>query len=344
MGVEPKGTGYINTWKNASDALGVKILVNTKMVEIIREKPLSGKVLGIRAMGEDGEELTFRSKCVIVATGGFAGDVNFRIKHDHRWTEEFPSSNYPNATAEGLTIVADVGGDLTGMDYIQLVPASYDLIMKKPTTRITQVTADQIYINERGERIVNSDAGRDQLRDAIYAQKDHMAFQLCDEGGRQRFKATYPHRFISDEKINACINNMTLYSGDSIQELAENSGIDPEELENTIKKYNDIVDHKHDDEFGTKPIFLKYKFEKPPFYAWRVSLMVHHTMGGVRINKKAQVMDRWGKVIPKLYAVGEVTGGIHGANRLGGNALLDIHVFGIIAGENAAKKVLGKGG
>ena len=148
---------------------------------------------------------------MIIATGGFAGDVGFRIKHDNRWTEEFPSSNYPDVTGEGIMMVADVGGDLVGMDYIQLLPAPYDMILKKSTTRVTQVIADQIYINENGERIVNSDARRDQLRDALYAQKGHMGFQICDEGGRQRAKTTYHYRYINDKQIETGVNNFTLF-------------------------------------------------------------------------------------------------------------------------------------
>jgi succinate dehydrogenase/fumarate reductase flavoprotein subunit len=137
-----------------------------------------------------------------------------------------------------------------------------------------------------------------------------MGFQLCDEGGRQRAKDTYPYRFVGDREIEASVENGTLFRGGSVQEVAERAGIDSEGLVETVAR------------------------------VWRVAPRAHHTMGGVRIDREARVLDRWGEVIPGLYAVGEVTGGIHGANRVGGNALLEIHVFGIIAGENAAKEAL----
>jgi flavocytochrome c len=340
MGVEPRGKGYVNAWKRAAESLGVEILLNTRMTAIVREGLLSGRVLGVRAVNDSGRELAFKAECVIVATGGFAGDVGFRVKHDHRWTGEFPSSNYPGVTGEGLMMVADVGGDLVGMDYIQLLPHPYDLAMQRATTRVTQVIADQIYVNRAGERVVNSDARRDQLRDALYAQEGHMGFQLCDEGGRQRAKDTYPYRFVGDREIEASVENGTLFRGGSVQEVAERAGIDSEGLVETVARYNEYVDLGRDDEWGKNPAFLTNRFEEPPFYVWRVAPRAHHTMGGVRIDREARVLDRWGEVIPGLYAVGEVTGGIHGANRVGGNALLEIHVFGIIAGENAAKEAL----
>jgi len=339
--VDPRGTGYIKVLKQAADNLGVEILLETKMTEIIRETPLSGKILGVKAVDKEGKDITFKAKSVIIATGGFAGDADFRLKYDHRWTKDFHNRNYPGQTADALVIAADIGADRIGMDHIQLQVTAFDLKTQQPTTNLASAVEDQIYVNQRGERIVKSDARRDKIRDAIYEQPNHTAFRLCDERGRQRAKGIYPHRNISDREIDASLKSGKLFRGRTIRKVAEKAGVDPDGLENTVAKYNKYVDQGFDEKFGQKPIFLRFKLEKPPYYLWRISTAMHHTMGGLRINKKTQVLDRWGKVISGLYAAGEVTGGIHGSNRVGGNALLDIHVFGMIAGRNAAKEAQG---
>ena len=136
------------------------------------------------------------------------------------------------------------------------------------------------------------------------------------------------------EKINEA------WSAPTIRELAVKMGVDPDGLEATIKRYNGFVDAKKDDDFNKTAVNLTKKIEKGPFWACYTGMTVHHTMGGLNTNTKAQCLDWTGAVIPRLYAAGEITGGIHGTNRVGGNAVLDCFVFGQIAGENAAKEVV----
>lgn len=114
-------------------------------------------------------------------------------------------------------------------------------------------------------------------------------------------------------------------------------GVPADALKKTIDEYNSFVEKKIDPKFGKADRNLAFKIEKAPFWASLSGMAVHHTMGGVRINGEAKVIDRQGEVIPGLFAAGEITGGIHGSNRVGGNAILDIHVFGRIAGRSAAK-------
>ena len=109
--IDSRGTGYIKVWKQAAEKLGVEILLETKMTEIIRENTLSGRILGVKAIDEEGKEIVFKAKSVIIATGGFVGDADFKIKYDHRWTEDFHDRNYPGQTAEGLVIAADIGAE-----------------------------------------------------------------------------------------------------------------------------------------------------------------------------------------------------------------------------------------
>ncbi|MEM2328952.1 MAG: FAD-binding protein, partial [Nitrososphaerota archaeon] len=122
------------------------------------------------------------------------------------------------------------------------------------------------------------------------------------------------------------------------------AGINPDNLVETVNNWNRYVDEGYDPEFKRRDLPMKkgdpmLKIDTPPFYAIKGRPSLHHTMGGLHINTKAQVLDVEGKVIPGLYAAGEITGGIHGTNRIGGNALLDIIAFGRIAGRNAAREV-----
>ena len=128
----------------------------------------------------------------------------------------------------------------------------------------------------------------------------------------------------------------TLYVADTIEELAKKLSIDPKVLKDTVDTYNKAVDTKKDP-FGRAETMLVNKIIKAPFYAGIVTMKRHHAMGGVVINTKTEVIDRDGKVIPGLWAAGEITGVVHGTNRVGGNAMADIFSYGCIAGETAAK-------
>ena len=131
--------------------------------------------------------------------------------------------------------------------------------------------------------------------------------------------------------VEAPEQQSSLVSGDTLEELAEKIGVPAEALVETVTKYNTYVEAGEDPDFGR--VKMPAKIEVGPFWAVKVTPAIHHTMAGVAINSKAQVMDTDGNAVPGLYAAGEVTGGVHGANRLGGNALCDIIVFGRIAGK-----------
>jgi len=136
--------------------------------------------------------------------------------------------------------------------------------------------------------------------------------------------------------IDKCIRKKVVKKFDSLESLAEAYKIDNKQLLDTVKKFNKFVVHKKDPDFN-KPILETAKeIIKPPYYAIRLWPKVHHTMGGLGINTKAQVLNLDGNKIKGLYAAGEVTGGVHGASRLGSCAITECFVFGRIAGRNAA--------
>jgi len=327
--VEPKGTGYIKTLKAACDKRGIKILTETKLDAIIREKQLSGRVLGVKAFDKRKKPFYVRAKkAVVLASGGFGANRELRSLHDPRM-KDLTTTNHPGATGEVILQAMNIGGYPIGMDYIQCNPGA-------PPGRDLRITlhldvSGFIFVDKRGKRFVAEDERRDVLREAILNLPEKYGFTVLDDAVFQGYDK------ITRNTTMAGIKEGDAWTADSLEGLAAKMGVPADAFAATVKRYNDvIVAGKADPDFGKKPRNLTKKIEKPPFWACFAGMAVHHTMGGLNISTKAEVLDHDRKVIPGLYAAGEVTGGIHGTNRVGGNAIADIFVFGRIAGFNAA--------
>lgn len=318
------GKAIIDTLSSAAKKLGVEIMLETKGTELIVE---NGRVVGVKAQKADGSELILRAnKGVVLATGGFGANPQMRAEYNTYWPElplDMPTTNSPHATGDGIVMAKAVGADLVGMGFIQLMPSAHP----KNGSLFSGVWGSaetQVFVNKDGKRFVNEYAERDVLAKAALEQKDALFFIICDQ------------KIVGDRDISNMLEKGDVVKADTLEELAQKLGINVENFVAEIAKYNSYVDKQEDPDFH-KPNFGNYKIDTPPFYATPRSPAVHHTMGGVKIDTLARVINTEGKAIPGLYAAGEVTGGIHAGNRLGGNALADIIVFGRIAGESAAK-------
>ena len=234
----------------------------------------------------------------------------------------FGSTNSPAITGEGIAMVESVGGALVDMTEIQTHPT----VVHNNTAMITESVRGEgaILVNRDGKRFINELETRDVVSKAELAQEGKSAFLVFDETVRENLSA-----------INGYINKGYAVSGNDLEELAKKVGINGKNLVATMKQYNEYVKAGKDTEFNKN--ILPRELTKAPYYAIEVSPAVHHTMGGVSINTSAEVLTADGKVIKGLYAAGEITGGVHGGNRIGGNAVTDIVVFGKIAGDNAAE-------
>lgn len=172
------------------------------------------------------------------------------------------------------------------------------------------------------------------LAKANLAQKDGLFFvissakrALIDKDGRNAYGV----------KVEDILASGKSYKADTLEELAKKAGINAANLVETVKKWNEFCKKGTGDEMGRPTCMDEHRLDEGgPYYATLMTPSVHHTMGGVQINTKAQVINKAGKVIPGLYAAGEVTGAIHGTNRVGCNAVPDALVFGHIAAETAA--------
>ena len=334
--VMPCGTGFFDTYTRYIDAHSdvIKVMLNTKAEEITTDE--NGRVNGIVCTGETGNTVTISAtNGVVVATGGFSKNVAMRQTYDTIWgtlDETVKSTNHEGATGDGVKMMQKLGADFIQMGNIQLLPLG-DPVTGSLSGNIEHNVETRVFINKEGNRFCDEGGRRDDMTNALFAQTDNTMFIVMDSD-------TYPtgdelNNF--GETANQLVEAGRAYKADTLEELAEQIGVPADALVAAIAEYNRYCEGG--DKSGEKDEFGRSLFATPidngPFYAAARVPTVHHTMGGVRIDSSCRVYNENGEIIPGLYAAGEVTGGIHGANRLGGNALTDTVVFGRIAGQSA---------
>ena len=328
--VKPLGTGFIDTYLNYVEKSnnGIEIMYETKAIEIIME---NGKAIGVKAEGKDASVILKANKGVIVAAGGFGANVEMRDAYNKTWSTltNIKTTNHVGATGDGMIMAEKIGANLIGMDNIQLLP------MGDPKTgslsgNIEQGVENRIFVNKEGNRFVDEGQRRDVMTKALFEQKDASMWVIVDKHSY----ATGDIKNNFNESIDELVAQGRAYKADTLEALAKQIGANPQNLVKAVTEFNKAVEKGGKDAFGRT--LFKDKLDSAPYYAGARVPTVHHTMGGIQINTSAQVLDKDGKIIPGLYAAGETTGGIHGSNRLGGNALADMTVFGRIAGESAA--------
>ena len=319
----------------------VKELGLTIRTRIYLEKILTGndgEVTGVLVRqgyvfpdANSGAPMSIRArKAVVLATGGFANDIPFRTIQDPRLTEEVDSTNRACTTGEALREALRLGAAPVQLSCIQLGPwASPD----EKNFGVGPDFADYIAFPyglvvdpDTCKRFVNELADRKTLADAILNTGQSSCIAVTDAAGIE----------VSGYSVDNCLKKGILKKFDSLADLAGAYGLDHQTLAETVERFNGFVERKLDPDYE-KPILKDAcPLNKPPFFGMRVWPKVHHTMGGVQIDTGARVMDLNQRPIKGLYAAGEVTGGVHGACRLGSCAITDCLVFGRIAGRNAA--------
>lgn len=330
--VEPVGTGFLKTYQAYMDKNeNIDVMYNTKADSIVVE---DGKVTGIVCTGETGNKVTIKAtKGVVLATGGFGANVEMRQSHNKQWPTldaTIKTTNTPGATGDGIAMATAVGANLVQMENIQLLPLG-DPATGSLSGNIELDVERRIFVNKEGNRFVNEGGRRDEMTLALFEQPDYTMYIVMDSD-------CYP---TGDEKnnFNESVNELVAagraFKGETLEELAKAIGVPEAALVASVTKFNENVASGTKDELGRT--LYSTLIDTAPYYAAPRVPTVHHTMGGVQINADAQVLKADGSVISGLWAAGEVTGGIHGTNRLGGNALTDTVVFGRIAGTNAAK-------
>ena len=305
--------------KNLQDR-NVQFLFDTTANEIIMK---DGKAVGIKATGKDGHKVTINAKSVVIATGGFGANAEMVEKYKPE-LKGFATTNAEGAQGQGIEMATAVGAATVDMDQIQIHPTVH-IEEDGNAHLITEGLRGDgaILVNAEGKRFYDEVSTRDKVSAAIIAQPEKSAWLVVDQSMVDKSAV-----------IAGYIKSGYTVTGATYEELAKAMGVDEATFVSTMNTWNQAVEAKSDAEFN------RTSFANPltaaPYYAIKITPAVHHTMGGIVINPKAEVLNEKGEVISGLFAAGEVTGGVHGANRLGGNAVADFTVFGRIAGQSAA--------
>jgi fumarate reductase flavoprotein subunit len=309
--------------KNAADR-NMDVRVNSKVVKILEDK--KGRITGVVVEGKHSGTYTILAKAVVLTAGGFSANPE-KVAYYRPEFKGMTTSNQPGATGDGMDMGDKAGGKLVDMKEIQIHPT----VAAGSRILITEAVRGQgaILINREGKRFVNELTTRDKASNATLAQTGKSAFIVFDEVIRKSLK-----------QIEGYFELELVKTGETPQALAKELGIPADVFAESIEKYNKAVEAKNDAEFKRADLPRTLKTAK--YYAIEVKPGVHYTMGGLKINADTQVISKDGKPMPGFFAAGEVTGGVHGGNRLGGNSISETITFGRIAGQSALKLVKGK--
>ncbi|WP_190273643.1 flavocytochrome c [Shewanella halifaxensis] len=321
------GAEWISKFMAKTDELEIPIHTRTTATALIQDQ--NGRVIGVEAE-KNGQKITYMAdRGVIMATGGFGANVAMRTKYVPELDNRYGTTNARGIMGDGIVMAQKLNAKTHNMESIQTYPICHT------DTGVISLIADSrffgaIVVNKEGHRFVEELERRDVISRAILAQTNQQAYVLWGSEIEQIAETAKVHK----DEFNELNRKGMMYKADSIEELASKFGVDKKALMKQVERVNQFAKNGKDSEFnhrgGLKPIM------KAPFYMLVAKPSVHHTMGGLMTDTKTRVLDSKGKVIDGLYAAGEVTGMTHGSNRLGGNAITDITVFGRIAGKEAA--------
>ena len=322
------GTEFITKFQAKADELGIPVITNMKAEELIKDK--SGRVVGVKAT-MNGASYTFNAKGgVVLATGGFGANPEMVKKYNPKIDERFKTTDAPGTTGEALYMAERAGAQLVNMGYIQTYPIC------DPISGVIELIADArfdgaIMLNQEGKRFVEELQRRDVLSEAILKQTGGYCWVLWNDkiGSISNTVKEHPTEY------EAFTKQGIMATCDDLKCVADFTKIPFDSLKGTVNRVSSMTGKGNDKDFNHRSGLVDMTQGK--YYVIKAVPSVHHTMGGVRINEKAQALTAEGKAIPGLWAAGEVTGVTHGTNRLGGNAYTDIIVFGRVAGKAAAE-------
>ena len=283
----------------------------------------NGAVCGVEAQGKAGNKITVNAKAVILATGGFGANLDMVVQYKPDLAG-FMTTNAAGIQGQGILMATEIGAATVDMEQIQIHPT----VQADTASLITEGLRGDgaILVNADGKRFIDEVGTRDVVSAAEIAQPGSFSWLVVDQ-----------KMVDASSVIQGYINRGLMISGESYEELAANLSIPADAFAATMEAWNGCVAEKNDPEFGRTS--FANPLDTAPYYAVKVTAGIHHTMGGLKIDPQTRVLKEDGTVIPGLFAAGEVTGGVHGGNRLGGNAVADIVVFGRIAGEQAAEYI-----
>ena len=319
------GPHLMKVLKEASESEKVEIRTSNKVTGLMMD---GERVCGVKVENRNGSKYQLKAKAVVIATGGFGANIEMVTKYCPQ-LKGFPTLNHKGATGDAFAWVEAIGGSMIQLEQIQIHPTAEYVNHILITEAVRGNGA--ILVNAEGKRFVDEMQTRDVVSEAILSQTGDMAFLIFDDQVRKSLAA-----------IETYYNQGVLKEALTIEELAEKAGLPADVLTATMARYTKMQQNGCDEDFGRSATALTAPLNVTPYYAVGVTPAIHHTMGGIKVDKDMHVLRIDNSVVPGLYAAGEVTGGLHGANRLGGNGVGDIVVNGKIAGRNASEEISAK--
>ncbi|WP_340006713.1 flavocytochrome c [Paenibacillus sp. FSL K6-0276] len=299
----------------------IPIFVNANVKEIMEK---GGEVDGVKVIFNEKDEKNIAADAVIITTGGFGANMDMIAKFRPD-LKGYVTTNQEGSTGDGIKVIEQLGGTTVDMDQIQVHPT----VQQEKSYLIGEAVRGEgaILVSSDGKRFTNELDTRDNVTAAINKLPEKSAYLVFDSGVKSRAKAILQY-----EKMGFVIQ------GDSIEALAKEMGVPADQLKTTLDTWNSAVKNKKDAEFD-RTTAMENDLSSAPYYAIKIGPGIHYTMGGVKINSNTEVLNKSGKPIPGLFAAGEVTGGLHGQNRIGGNSVAEIIIFGYQAGIKSAEFV-----
>lgn len=319
-GQKRNGMTYVRVMNQKARALGVQIRLRCKALELLAQK---GSVAGAVVESKDGVKKKIFAKAVLIATGGFTANVQMRERYDPRLSAEFRTTANPSgkgfdgSTGDGILMAEKLGALTADMDAIQLIPLRGG--------RLLNYAGGDMFVDGSGRRFTDETQSITALSKAYLNLTSKPMWVITDSLSNKGLD------------LEAKLLSGEVQTADSVEEMADKMGVSRAQLRSTLNRYNDFARRGKDEDFG-RTIFTQ-TIEKPPFYFGKERFDIHYSCGGLRINEVGEVLGKEEKAIPNLYAVGEVTGGIHGRGRLGGDSLIACFVFGKLTGEKIAKSL-----
>jgi len=313
----PVGAYLVAKLSEEAERNGIEILLNTTATEILME---GGAAVGVKANDAE-HDYTINARAVVLASGGFGANFELMCSFNPSLANAV-TTNQPGATGDGILMAEAVGAATVDMEQIQLHPTVYQATSMLVSEKMRSLGA--ILVNHEGVRFTNDLATRDAVSNAELQQTGGYAWIVFDQNLVDNNKSAAQY-----------IEQGMAVTGDTYEALARAMDVDADAFVKTMETWNRAVADGVDAEFGRNN-GMDADLSTAPYYAIQIAPGIHHTMGGIKIDTATEVIDTAGNPIPGLFAAGEVTGGVHGGNRIGGNAVCDFVVFGRIAGASAA--------
>jgi urocanate reductase len=327
------GRDFVEALRAIALAHGVTLRTGTKLKRIWRDGA-GGPVVGIEITTVDGPRNLVARKAVVLATGGFGADVAMRRAFRPILTETFNTTNHPGATGEAIRLAQSIGADALHLAFIEVHPFGHPKTGALDTASRYALRLRRqggIIVSRAGHRFVNEMAPHDVISRAAVATGQRLAYAIFNEA---MLNTAREER--TDAEITAALTQGLIFRAATLVELGAALGVAGETIVATVQRFAEFLATGQDQDFARPLTSALLPLDAGPYYGIPRWPAVHFTAGGLRIDTRARVIDINGAPIPRLYAAGEVTGGIHGIGRTGGNSTTAPIVYGRIAGAEAA--------